>query len=146
MRVLSMRAVIFVSAFVFAEFIIEIKASFDALIKFDNITAIWRNKDKSPDQLYLVYFLNGAKVRYDLPEQNLRYFCWLLPEKHSSKEIDTLPLISGEKIDIGISSKINKDNHNANHINKNLHIFQLAERQHSLILGVNQIPFAKLVR
>mmetsp|Transcript_4148 Transcript_4148/g.4283 ORF Transcript_4148/g.4283 Transcript_4148/m.4283 type:complete len:514 (+) Transcript_4148:216-1757(+) len=144
MRVLSMRAVICVSVFVFAEFIIESKASFDALIKFDNITAIWRNKNKSHDQLYLVYPLDGAEVRYDLPEQNLRYFCWLLPEEHSPKEINALPLISGEKIDIGISSEINEANRNKNHIDKNLHIFRLAERQHSLIFGVNQIPFAKL--
>jgi hypothetical protein len=146
MNVFTMRAIISILAFILTVFGIKIEAShsFDALIKFDNITAIWRNKKKS-DQLYLVYLLNGAKVRYDLSEENLRYFCWISPEKHTEEMINDLPLISGEKIEIGISSERNRSNHNANHIDKNLHIFQLAQRQKKLILGVNQIPFAKLV-
>lgn len=123
---------------------IRIEASFDALIKFDNITAIWQNHHNSK-QIYLIYTLEGAKVRYDLPEKNLRYFCWLSPEKHSELDINALPLIKGEKIEIGISGDTNRSNHNAKNINKNLHIFQLADQQHSLVLGLKHIPFSKLV-
>jgi hypothetical protein len=141
-----MRAFVFVSALVFSYFINEITASFDALIKFENVTAIWQNEKKS-DQLYLVYPLEGGKVLYPLKEKFLRYFCWISPpEKHTESEINALPLMNGETIEIGISSGIDKSNHNANHIDKNLHIFQLAERQHKLVLGVNRIPFSKLVR
>jgi hypothetical protein len=139
-----MRAVIFFSIFICNLFIIEIKASFDALIEFENITGIWRNENKA-EQNYLVYTLEGAKVRYGLHERNLRYFCWISPEKHTESEINALPLINGKAIEIGISSENNRSNHNVNKINKNLHIFQLAERQHSLVLGVNRISFSKMV-
>jgi hypothetical protein len=60
-----MRTFVFVSALVFSYFIHEIKSSFDALIKFENITAIWKNEKKS-DQLYLVYPLEGGKILYPL--------------------------------------------------------------------------------
>lgn len=141
-----MRTFLFASALVFSYFINEIKSSFDALIKFENITAIWQNVRKS-DQLYLVYPLEGIKFLYPLEEKFLRYFCWISsPEKHSESEINALPLVNGETIEIGIPPESNRSNHNANHIDKNLHIFQLAERQHKLVLGDIQIPFSKMVR